>query len=132
MLDPEESWEPEEEIDARIVYIDHIRKDGAYEKTWGIRETTDPASPSTTVSSPKKASTIEISFSSMVTQYAGLSRLLTQTNLRKAKMNLPAYEVAGLQHSIPVYLSQYKAYFYVNKIVNYVPGQLTTVELIKL
>jgi len=132
VINPEESWEPEEEIDARIVYVEHIRKDGAYEKTWGIRETTDPASSKTTVSSPKKASTLDISFSSMVTQYAGLSRLLTQTNLRKAKMNLPAYEVAGLQHSIPVYLSQYKAYFYVNKIINYVPGQLTTVELIKL
>lgn len=130
----EDSYEAESEIDPRLVYVEATREIVAppYEKTFGIRETTNPAGAVTTVNSPKKASTLEVSFSRMVTQYAGLSRLLTKANLRRAKMNLPAYEVAGLQHVIPIYLSQYKAYFYVNKIVNYVPGQLTTVELIKL
>jgi hypothetical protein len=37
-----------------------------------------------------------------------------------------------LHHYIPIYLSQYKAYFYVNKINNYVPGKLCTIDLIKL
>jgi hypothetical protein len=45
---------------------------------------------------------------------------------------LPVYEVAGLKHYIPIYLSQYKAYFYVNKINNFVPGKLCTIDLIKL
>jgi hypothetical protein len=68
----------------------------------------------------------------MIYNYSGLSRLLTKTNIRKAKFNLPAFEVAGLKHNIPIYVSQYKAYFYVNKISNYVAGQLTTIDLIKL
>jgi len=52
--------------------------------------------------------------------------------MRSAKLNLPVYEVAGLKHYIPIYLKQYKAYFYVNMINNYVPGQLSIIDLIKL
>jgi hypothetical protein len=73
-----------------------------------------------------------VAMSSLIGNYAGLSRLLTKTNLRRAKFNLPVYEVAGLKHYIPIYLSQYKAYFYVNKINNFVPGKLCTIDLIKL
>jgi hypothetical protein len=58
--------------------------------------------------------------------------MLAKSALRRARFNLPAYEVAGFKHDIPVYLSQYKAFFYVNKIENYVNGRLCTVELIKL
>ena len=126
----------EKTIDPRIVYVDHIRDvaSPAYEKTMGLRATVAPGA-TTDVDSPKKSTSIDVSFASLVISnpgYAGLSRLLTKTNLRRAKFNLPVYEVAGLKHYIPIYLSQYKAYFYVNKINNYVPGKLCTIELIKL
>jgi hypothetical protein len=126
-------YDQEKTIEARIVYVDHTRSIGSplYEKIFGIRPTVAPGG-ATDVSSPKKASSLEIAFSNLVTNYAGLSRLLTKTNLRRAKFNLPVYEVAGLKHYIPIYLSQYKAYFYVNKINNYVPGQLCMIDLIKL
>jgi hypothetical protein len=120
-------------IDPRIVYVDHTDSiaSPAYEKIFGLRPTVAPGG-ATDIDSPKKASSIEVSFSYLVTNNAALSRMLTKTNLRRAKFNLPVYEVAGLKHYIPIYLSQYKAYFYVNKINNYVPGQLCTIDLIKL
>jgi len=84
------------------------------------------------ITNPKKVSSVEISFSNLVTNYSYLSRMLTKTTLRRVKFNLPVYEVAGLKHNIPIYLKQYKAYFYINKINNYIPGKICTIELIKL
>jgi hypothetical protein len=128
-------YDMNDEIDARIVYVDHTKSDWSppYHKTFGI-SAIDPPNPIFThiITDPKFASSIEVSFPYLVTYYASLSRLLTHTNLRRAKFNLPVYEVAGLKHYIPIYLNQYKAYFYVNKINNYVPGKLCTIDLIKL
>ena len=126
-------YDAEKTVDPRIVYVDQIPSvaSPAYEKTMGIRATV-VAGGETDVTSPKKASSIEVSMSNLIYNYSGLSRLLTKTNMRRAKFNLPAFEVSGLKHNIPIYVSQYKAYFYVNKISNYVTGQLTTVDLIKL
>lgn len=120
-------WKANKSIDARIVYVKT-----ATGKTFKIWDTVAMNAGDTIVTDPKVASSLEISSSYIVTNYAGLSRLLTKTNLRRAKFNLPVYEVAGLKHYIPIYLGQYKAYFYVNKINNYVPGQLCTIDLIKL
>lgn len=132
-------YDQNETIDPRIVYINFVKEIASppYQKEFWLRPTELPlaglfAPPSLQVITPKKASSLEVSFSNLVYNYASLSRLLTKTNLRRAKFNLPVYEVAGLKHYIPIYLSQYKAYFYVNKINNYVPGQLCTIDLIKL
>jgi len=137
--DDDAVYDPETEIDARIVYIDHVREIASppYEKAFWIRETVAPltglfAPPSHEILSPKAAQSLEVSFSNLIYYYASLSRMLTKATVRRAKFNLPVYEVAGLKHNIPIYLSQYKAYFYVNKISNYVAGRLCTVELIKL
>lgn len=125
---PDDStYEQQKSIDPRIVYVSQL----ANTKTLTFR---DAASPANTVDvvAPFKASSIEVAMSTQITNYSGLSRMLTKTNLRRAKFNLPVYEVAGFKYNIPIYLSQYKAYFYVNKIENYVPGKLTVVPLIKL
>lgn len=120
-------YKTNESIDARIVYIK-----SATGKTFKIWSNYNMDASSVTITNPKIATSIDVSFSYLVNNYAGLSRILTKTNLRRAKFNLPVYEVAGLKHYIPIYLRQYKAYFYVNKINNYVPGQLCTIDLIKL
>ena len=133
--DTDADYDAADNIDARIVYIDRVRSIASppYEKTL-VLEYLDPVFGWQTVNvdSPLKACSLPISFSNLISYYAYVSRMLTKTNLRRAKFNLPVYEVAGLRHNVPVYLSQYKAYFYVNKISNYVPGRLCTVDLIRL
>ncbi len=121
------AYAQEDSIDSRIVYVK--RATGREFIVW---DTVGMATNHVHVDDVRIASSLEISFSNLVTNYSSLSRMLTKTNLRRAKFNLPVYEVAGLKHYIPIYLSQYKAYFYVNKINNFVPGQLCTIDLIKL
>ena len=135
----DEVYDAAEKIDPRIIYIDFCREDASppYQKAFWIRQTAAPlagifAAPSFEILTPKVAQSLEISFSNMIYYYASLSRMLTKTNVRHVKFNLPVYEVAGLKHNVPIYLRQYKAYFYVNKISNYVAGQLCNVELIRL
>ena len=137
--DTDATYDKNETVDARLVYVDYCREGASpvYQKEFWIRNTEAPltgsfAGSSIQILTPKIASSLPVSFSSLIRYYAPLSRLLTKPNLRRAKMNLPVYEVAGLSHNIPVYLSQYKAYFYVNKVSNYVAGKLCTVELIRL
>jgi hypothetical protein len=138
----ENEYVSNKQLDARIVYISRSGTSPASDKTFRISDAIDgagvPSGNFYSTTDPQIASSLEVSFSQLIGAtgyyfgYPGLSRLLTKTNLRKAKFNLPVYEVAGLKHYIPVYLRQYKAYFYVNKINNYVAGKLCTVELVKL
>ena len=131
------AYKANKKIDPRIVYIDNIRSvaSPAYEKTLKLRNAEAPlggGGATTDITSPSRASSIEVSFSNLIVYYSNISRMLTKTNLRRARFNLPVYEIAGLRHNIPIYLRQYKAYFHVNRITNYVAGQLCTVELIRL
>ena len=128
-------------LDERIVYVSKSETSPASTKTFRISDGVTGITPSGNFHSttdPKIASSLEVSFSELLGAtgyyfgYSGLSRLLTKTNFIRAKFNLPVYEVAGLKHYIPVYLRQYKLYFYVNKIINYVAGKLCIVENVKL
>jgi len=115
-----------EKIEPRIVYVKtvdgktmHIQQIGGFEIVMDV-------------TAPKCGSSIEISFGSLGANYAPLANMLYRATLRRFKFKLPVYEVAGLKHNIPVYLRQYAAYFYVNKINNYVDDKLCICELIKL
>lgn len=132
--DEDAEYKGADSIDARIVYIDNTRTVASppYYKTFAIRDTLLPGGATAEIATPLKASSLEVSFSTLISYYSFVSRLLTRTNLRRVKFNLPVYQVAGLRHNVPIYLSQYKAYFYVNKISNFVPGRLCTAELIRL
>lgn len=118
-------------IDPRIVYVKNTAYVGSplYEKKFRFRS---PTAIEYEITNPRIASSLEIAMSSLIDNYSGLSRLLTETNFCRLRFNLPVYEVSNLKHYIPVYIEQYKAYFYVNKINNYIPGKLCTVDLIKL
>jgi hypothetical protein len=129
--DSASNYDAAKNIDPRIVYIDFTKEIASplYQKEFWIRENPTPLVGDWGVTShqiitPKKASSSEVAFSNLIYYYASLSRMMTRANIRKMKFNLPVYEVAGFKHNIPVYLSQYKAYFYVNKINNYIAGQL--------
>lgn len=62
---------------------------------------------------------------------------LWDTILNKAKalqvtVNLNALDIEGLDLSKPVWFEQYGHYFYISKVVNYIPGKLTKVNLIRI
>ena len=121
-------------IDPRIVFIDFVNENlGSpfYQKTFGFRSLLS-GGVSTDVVTPRRAISTEVAFSTLSNNYSALSKMLFKTNLRRAKFNLPEHEVGGFKHYLPIYLSQYKAYFYVNKINNYMAGRLCTIDLIKL
>lgn len=126
----EDDYKQSDNIDPRLVYVDTV-PDSIPAKTFTLR-TAAVGGTGYDITTIKKANSLPIAFSSLSSYYSTLARMLTKTNLRRVKFNLPAYEVAGFKHDIPIYLSQYKAYFYVNKINNYVVGRLCTIELIKL
>ena len=52
--------------------------------------------------------------------------------LQKEYFYLTPEDVEAFDPTIPVYVSQLGAYFYVNKIIDFVEGNLTKVQLIKL
>lgn len=58
--------------------------------------------------------------------------LLDKAKMVTADFYLTPLDIEMFDPFTPVYLKQHGAFFYVNKISNFVSGQLTTVELIKL
>lgn len=117
-------------VDGRLVYISNVA-DVSPVKVLTLRDQ-EIGGVGYNVNTPRKASSWQVAFSSLTEYYSPLAKMLNRASLRRDKFNLPAYEVAGFKHDVPIYLSQYKAYFYVNKISNYVVGRLCTIELIKL
>lgn len=64
--------------------------------------------------------------------YRAVQNMLTRPLTVRADFLLTDLDVADFDHFTPVYLRQFGAYFYVNKISNFVAGEVTEVELIKL
>ena len=60
------------------------------------------------------------------------SNMLTEVKYVTAYFNLTDEDIANYDPFTPVYISYFGQYFYINKIVNYVTGKLTKVELLKL
>lgn len=64
--------------------------------------------------------------------YEALSKALSKAKKLEVKMSIPVTEIQALDHSVPVYLDQYQAYFYINKVNGWVKGKLANVELIRI
>ena len=60
------------------------------------------------------------------------TRMLVKAKKLVCKFYLKPADIEAFDPFTPVYLKQYGAYFYVNKINNFIFGRLTSVELIKL
>lgn len=72
-----------------------------------------------------------------ITYFAAYYSPLWDTILNKAKalrvtVNLNALDIEVLDLSKPVWLEQYGHYFYISKVVNYMPDKLTNVNLIRI
>lgn len=67
------------------------------------------------------------------TYYAELTdSMLVKAKHRTDRFYLTPADIEDFDPFVPVYIRQYGAYFYVNKISNFIVGRLTSVELIKL
>jgi hypothetical protein len=64
--------------------------------------------------------------------YTALTRVLNQSRKLTLLFKLTELDMYNLDHFIPVYLSQFAAYFYVNKVLNWTGEGLTKVELIRI
>jgi hypothetical protein len=65
--------------------------------------------------------------------FTPVKNLLEKPKLLRIFLRLKAKDILELDHTVPVYLKKYKAYFYVNSVNEYTgAGESTEVELIKL
>jgi hypothetical protein len=86
----------------------------------------------TTSGQALKASVELLSLNTAISYNAAIVNMLDSTKVLKLKFNLPAKVIAGLDHSIPIYLEQYTEYFFIKKVSNWIAGKLCEVELIKI
>lgn len=64
--------------------------------------------------------------------YKELERILKQTKLVTRFFILTPLDIAELDLLVPIYLEQDNAYFYINKINNWIKGQAIKVDLVKI
>lgn len=64
--------------------------------------------------------------------YTGLVTMLQSAKYTEDFFFLTDKDIEDFNQFVPVYVSKYGHYFYVNKIVNYISGELTKCQLIKL
>lgn len=64
--------------------------------------------------------------------YARLIEMLYRAKWIDEEFWLTDEDIEKFDHFVPVYVQKYGAFFYVNKIKNYISGQLTKCEIIKL
>ena len=64
--------------------------------------------------------------------YSELKTMLSSARVKEAYFNLSDSDIENFDPNIPIYINAYGHYFYVNKIINYVSGQLTKCQIIKL
>lgn len=61
-----------------------------------------------------------------------VTKMLVNAKVKEDYFYLKPEDLEKFDPTIPIYLGQYGAYFYVNKIVDFTEGKLTKVQLIKL
>jgi len=61
-----------------------------------------------------------------------VNSMLVRAKVTTEYLFLEPYDIETFQPFVPIYLRQYGAYFYINKIIDFVENQITKVELIKL
>jgi hypothetical protein len=66
--------------------------------------------------------------------YQFINGIISNSKTLTLNLRLTASDINQLDFTIPVFLSQYESYFYINKIQGYAPGanESTIVELVKL
>ncbi len=83
--------------------------------------------------SPDHIALDSIDWQSLIDAYYGaLVNALTNAKVINRLFNLNSLDVANADLTTPVWIKYFSSYFYVNKISEFISGQLTEVELLKL
>lgn len=109
----------------RIAYGDIHLNDGTAVATW-------PIAPFCYFALDSQSDNLSFNDNLMDKYFLSLTRVLNKTKRVTLQLKLSAVEYYYLDHFIPVYLNQFNAYFYVNKVSNWRSGGLCTAELIRL
>jgi hypothetical protein len=76
---------------------------------------------------------IGLSFSQIIyNNYPAIKKILNQSKVLIGEFNLKDSDVCNIDFSVPYFIEQLGNYFMLNKINNFIPGEPTTVELVKL
>lgn len=81
---------------------------------------------------PAEPKNIGFSNNLQARHYSILEELLQDAQKLIALFNLTPADVALLDHFIPIWIDKFGGYYYVNKLMNYVSGNISRVELIKI
>lgn len=68
----------------------------------------------------------------LLDNYSSLTRVLNKSKKLTVLMKLSAVDFYNLDHFKPIYLAQFAAYFYINKVINWTGVGLTKVEIIRI
>ena len=64
--------------------------------------------------------------------YSHIAKMIFKPKMIEANFLLTDKDVSELDQFKPIYIQKFGAYFYLNKVINYISGQLTKCQLIKL
>ena len=64
--------------------------------------------------------------------YSEFQNALTDAVKLTALFDLSAVDVVDFDHFIPVYIDRFDGFFYVNRIIDFIDGRPSKVELIKI
>jgi len=64
--------------------------------------------------------------------YSHIAKMIFKPKMIEANFLLTDKDVSELNQFKPIYIQKFGAYFYLNKVINYISGQLTKCQLIKL
>lgn len=64
--------------------------------------------------------------------YTTLAKMLRKPKMIEVYFLLSDLDISRIDQFTPIYIDKFGAYFYLNKVINYISGQLTKCQLIKL
>lgn len=114
---------------SRIVpyYTKNVDDDG--KETWAYKKLPSPVCIYYTADTQERTLSVADDLPAF---YKPLEDMLHEALALSAQFYLTPSDIEEFEPFTPIYLSQYGAYFYVNKIDNFIAGKLTSVELVKL
>lgn len=129
-------WEKEIKDDGTVEYKDLENRfyfQRAEKKTLGISLISELTSDEATASFYFRESYFRLNYQAIINDwYSPIKAIFNKAKFITANFYLKAFEVANFDFSRLIYVEQRSSYYIVNKVVNFVKGKPTKLELIKV